>query len=261
MNTEDVKANDHFFARILNNIIYKGRRTPKFQVERAISPILEIFLEKAISDLIVHKRLFVDDSKAVLQSEMITLASEFPLMKDPPNKSEEPLKKKNNQSTNFDWLMFDKISGDLLLLELKTDSASFHIDQLKTYLTLAVSERPWDGIKGNFERIIASSKSKKKYLNAKEKFDKICGSCTGRENARMNILYLAPQSIKSRFDEVTSKLMKGFPTSGIENKVAFCSFQDLKESAGEESGGDFAQHRKQLYEALVDLDKPVNYDA
>ena len=253
MKSIEGKADEEFWGELLKHLIDDGRRIPKFQVERAIGPVLGFFLDKAISDLIDSKGLF--GSKGSLKSEMVTLASEFPLIKQ----SNEG--KEGKQSTNIDWLMFDKTSGELLLLELKTDSSSFHAEQLKIYLTLAATECPWNGIRSNPGNISPFSKSKQKYITAQKNLEDISASCKGIEGASLNVLYLAPLSIKSGFEKALGELAKDYPALDLEKRIAFCSFDDLRNAAGEKLSGEFALYRKQLYDALIQLDSPVDYDA
>ena len=232
MNTKAAGTDEAFWDALLDHIVEKGRCTPKFQVERAIGPILGFFLEKAISDL--------------LGREVITLAAEFPLKKPNPNK----------QSTNIDWLMYDKVKNHLLLVELKTEVASFSRKQLAIYLNLAASESPWKGMENGFKEIYETSKSWK-YRFAKDKLDEVLKNKRKRvTGARVRVLYLAPESSRGLFNRALKKFKSDNLKLNLDNdSVEFFSFESLKLRPDEKGDDDLARYRAKLYKALHRLDE------
>ena len=86
--------------------LFVYNQVPKLQIERAISPLLSIYIEELV------KQHLKNTSSPAYNLELI--APEF------------PLKKKNNQSTNIDWLLIDKNNLVLYLIELKTAGSSYN---------------------------------------------------------------------------------------------------------------------------------------
>jgi len=99
-----------FLAKLFSELEYLNT-VPKFQLERAVSPLLGIFIEEIINNKYA--------------ANVIASIPEFPLKKI-----------KNFQSTNIDWLLIDKINNTLYCVELKTDSHSFRDTQLKKYIQI-----------------------------------------------------------------------------------------------------------------------------
>lgn len=97
---------ESFLIRLFNELEYLNT-VPKFQLERAISPLLGIFIKEIIN--------------SKYKTNVILSIPEF------------PLKKHNNQSTNIDWLLFDNSSKTLYFVELKTDKFSFREKQNSAY--------------------------------------------------------------------------------------------------------------------------------
>lgn len=92
----------------------EGTMIPKSQIERAVGPILSMFLDVVLSET------FREDKK--LSGSLKLVCPEF------------PLKKKDNwQSTNIDWLMYNKDRKQLLFVELKTSDTSINDDQNSIY--------------------------------------------------------------------------------------------------------------------------------
>ncbi len=101
------------FVKLLVKSIVENKKMPKVQVEREISPILEIFLESFINELAKNHKIDNGTYKFI--------APEFPLSTE----------LENDQSFNIDFLMEN--DKTLYLVELKTDSSSFHHKQLTRY--------------------------------------------------------------------------------------------------------------------------------
>ncbi|PKO09057.1 MAG: hypothetical protein CVU40_12675 [Chloroflexi bacterium HGW-Chloroflexi-2] len=105
---------DKPFIDTLMDYIMEGTMIPKSQIERAVGPILSMFLDVVLSET------FREDKK--LSGSLKLVCPEF------------PLKKKDNwQSTNIDWLMYNKDRKQLLFVELKTSDTSINDDQNSIY--------------------------------------------------------------------------------------------------------------------------------
>ncbi|NCT66658.1 MAG: hypothetical protein GXC76_03330 [Rhodanobacteraceae bacterium] len=231
------RGNDEaFWSALLAKLIDKGRRIPKFQVERAVGPILGFFLDQAISHL--------------LGSKVVTLAAEFPLKKPG-----------NRQSTNIDWLMYDQQKGELVLLELKTEPGSFRSEQFDTYLALANQEAPWTDMKKAFHSIRDASAYSRKYDYVAKQLEAVSATCAGIERAQVRVLYLAPKSAAESFRRALAEFTKEHPGSALGDRVEFRSFEDLRGSAHAAGEFDFARYRDILYDALLLLDKNDEDDA
>lgn len=101
---------NEFLSRLLEELKFLNK-VPKFQLERAISPLLGIFITE-----IINKQFNVSCIHSI---------SEFPI---------RPLKHKEDfQSTNIDWLLFDSVNHTLYLIEFKTDLYSLDKSQYDNY--------------------------------------------------------------------------------------------------------------------------------
>lgn len=226
MNSSAVNTGEAFWKALLEHIVEKGRRTPKSQVERAIGPILGFFLDKAISDL--------------LNSEVITLAAEFPLKK-----------KGSNLSTNVDWLMYDTKNNELLLVELKTDLESFRGDQFARYLEFIDSDAPWKELMDGFNEILLASKSWKYACVKTELLAKTESSQNESslkiEDATAKLVYLVPDACvkNSKFAKLELE---------HRDKVMLFPFEALRMRNDGTDGVDFAPYQEMLYQALHRLD-------
>lgn len=162
-----------FFQALLKQV-GEGCQTPKFQVERAIGPILGIFIEDAM--------------RSLLGAGVHLIAAEF------------PLKKGNNQSSNIDWLLYDSDSRKLIFLELKTDRSSFRHGQLANYLEKgSAADRLWQKLRSDLECIQASTKKKEKYKAYLDGIDRIVDRLSEGGQGRIGfspvgvkVVYLAP---------------------------------------------------------------------
>ena len=94
--------------------ILEGTMIPKVQIERAVGPILSMFLADVLTET------FKEDLELSGPIEMV--CPEFPFKK-PDNK----------QSTNIDWLLFNPERCQLIFLELKTADGSVGAKQSALY--------------------------------------------------------------------------------------------------------------------------------
>ncbi len=99
------------FTSSLMDMILEGMKIPKVQVERAVAPIIAMFVGDVLKSFL-----------AASESDRYVLVSQ-----------EFPLKKDNNQSTNIDFLLVNDHRHQLIFVELKTDLSSFDSKQAKIY--------------------------------------------------------------------------------------------------------------------------------
>ena len=245
VNLMATEAGVAFWGNLLTHIVEGGRRTPKFQVERAIGPMLGFFLPRALSELLDSNGHSNGETRD--KSVVITLAAEFPLKKPGDSK----------QSTNIDWLMYDTANNELLLVELKTEFASFQGEQLDRYLELATTANPWIGMKEDFDNICKVTKSPK-YTYAAKQLREVLDNCPDVENARVRVVYLAPKATAAAFDEAVKKFK---PTSALGSDSAVCFFfEDLARFANGTAKDDLAPYRDKLFSALTALDRDLVLD-
>ena len=104
---------ESFIVTLMAHIM-EATMIPKAQVERAVGPILSLFLPQVLT------ATFQEDPE--LSGEIVMICPEFPLKKT-----------HNRQSTNIDWLMFNKSRKMLLFFELKTSDTSVNDQQNAIY--------------------------------------------------------------------------------------------------------------------------------
>lgn len=155
---------------------------PKVQVERAIGPILGMFLAELLSTL------WTKTLGHPVQVEMI--CEEFPLRKAPGT----------CQSTNIDWLLYNVSDDELVFLELKTADTSFDPLQEDAYLDLikriGESESESLFLFTDLEEIMEHSLEPKKYGKVLECVRKCVEKNPRLSNCRKaKLVYLAPAAI------------------------------------------------------------------
>lgn len=215
-----------FLDELLKHIVGEGRKVPKFQVERAVGPIIDFFIEDIAS------ALFDGD-------HVVKLAAEF------------PLKMQNFQSTNIDWLIYNGAREELVFFELKTDPSSLNPTQMERYVSWLGEPTAWARLNSGLEEIAPKSKSKAKYEKLIENLKdraKDCGDGLGC--APIRIVYLAPAG-------------KNCETAKCPDQVQCFSFTTLfekvssyleKPSRDESTGRKFKVDLKKLCEHLQQLD-------
>ena len=104
---------ESFIVTLMAHIM-EATMISKAQVERAVGPILSLFLPQVLT------ATFQEDPE--LSGEIVMICPEFPLKKT-----------HNRQSTNIDWLMFNKSRKMLLFFELKTSDTSVNDQQNAIY--------------------------------------------------------------------------------------------------------------------------------
>jgi hypothetical protein len=94
--------------------ILEGMMIPKVQIERAVGPILSLFLEDVLTETLRQDPL--------VSGRFTMVCPEFPFKKED-----------SRQSTNIDWLMYNADRRQLILLELKTADSSIDVEQSEIY--------------------------------------------------------------------------------------------------------------------------------
>lgn len=160
-----------FLSRLIKEF-EKLNKVPKFQLERAISPLLGIFIEEIINK---------DCDASVDHSQ-----PEFPLKK-----------RGSKQSTNIDWLLFDKNKKAIYCVELKTDPNSYDKEQNKIYKSVKkrIERSGATFLLKGLKTISKNSNRKPKYAAAIKKFNVPQKDLRYYKN--FLIIYLAPNAPKN----------------------------------------------------------------
>jgi hypothetical protein len=178
-----------FIEKLISEIV-KNKDMPKVQVEREIGPIIEIFIVEFINKLAEEKikSLVKGRNELILEEGCYELiAPEFPLQ------SESIIDdKQTNRSTNIDYLMYNKDTQTLYLIELKTDSSSFKLEQHRIYKRVIDKiDKQGAGYLYDF----LENLSNKKYKKYKD--DVVDDNMSGKKKAwqdikKAKLIYLAP---------------------------------------------------------------------
>ncbi|MBV5328998.1 MAG: hypothetical protein JZU65_15450 [Chlorobium sp.] len=144
---------------------------PKFQVERAISPILSFYIGRILSK----------------NNEELELVS-----------PEYPLKNDNNQSTNIDYLIINKTKNCILLVELKTNfraSTKSVLEHQSKYEEIIekIYKNTAAFLVEDIEKIYSGTNEKEKYHYLKEQAKRV-----NKDIRHGEIVYLVPKTIKSK---------------------------------------------------------------
>jgi hypothetical protein len=208
---------ENFIESLMNHIM-EATMIPKAQVERAVGPILSMFLPEVLTGT------FQGDPD--LSGEIVIICPEFPLKKT-----------HNRQSTNIDWLMFNKNRKMLLFVELKTSDTSVNENQNAIYQEHI---RQIKAIGGGFllrdvEVLRDASKESGKYQYLLEKRiapyrDQIAISHAAR------LIYLVPKSAQHRVQGYADRVL---------------SFSDLAETIS----SPFALEWEVIHRELLRLDQ------
>lgn len=253
----EAREND-FLDKILSAIVDDGRMTPKFQVERAISPFIGVYLKEVLSTLRNGNKIEV-------------LSAEFPLKK-----------LGSRQSTNADWLAYDEKDKKFLLIELKTEDSSFRLSQHDIYQN--ITERPlsWRGIISGIKEIAEGSIRKDKYNALIKRLEdaeiRLCETDQEKNTPLpVEVIYLVPSPIPEvngikcfNFNAILDSIRKSETTRSNQDLIKiFNKMTNLSNAAPSEDGGDLCpapligsknyQGKRDLREILkmVAEDKPI----
>jgi len=146
--------------------ILDQRKIPKVQVERAIGPILGLFIEELLSK--------------ALKDKLVMICAEFPLRKSTAG---------SNQSTNIDWLLYSKRNCQLVFVELKTTGV-FNRAQFDRYCQVIRS------VKGSAEHLLADVLEIRKHSAQKAKYDELIKLIRGTpfsDCRKAKLVYIMPE--------------------------------------------------------------------
>jgi len=161
-----------FLQDLMSVIIDEGMVTPKSQIERAIAPFFDIFIENILDNVYSQKRCFR------------LIASEFSLNS----------KMDNNQSVNIDYLLYNVCEKKLYFLESRTDETSFEPSQFVSYKDIIDKKQ---NLYEFLKKLCDMSKDKTKYKNYKNLIEyKIEKNNLNKSIFKKNIdiIYLVPKT-------------------------------------------------------------------
>ncbi len=180
---------DASFIGAMMDHIMEGMMVPKVQIERAVGPILGMFLEDVLTETLR------DDARVSGRFSMI--CPEFPFKKED-----------NRQSTNVDWLMCNLDRRQLVFLELKTSDSSVDLEQSAIYHAKQAAVRRVGGsflIEDLKElRDVSGEHGKYSYLIEKKVGPKAAAIAACRDAV---ILYLVPRSAEAKIRGHTDRLL------------------------------------------------------
>ncbi len=171
-----------FIKHLIKNIV-DNRDMPKVQVERELSPILDIFMPDILTDIVAEES---DKYKHIL--------SEFPL---------QSLKYENNKQTNrsvnIDSLLL-KNDDTLVFLELKTDDTSYHQEQCDRYRKVIekIENNSAAFLFDFLEKLAKISSKKKKYRSALKAIESKFNIDELKKIDKAVLIYIVPKSTKKR---------------------------------------------------------------
>ena len=176
------------FVEALMDHIMEGVMIPKVQIERAVGPILSMFLADVLTETLR------DDP--ALSGSIVMICPEFPLKKAD-----------NKQSTNIDWLMYNKERQQLLFVELKTSDTSFDSGQNVIYRAKQDAVRGEGGsfLMEDLEQMTNASTEAGKYRYILEKrLSLFKTEITACRDAK--IIYLIPKSAQHKVRDLADKV-------------------------------------------------------
>jgi hypothetical protein len=179
---------ESFVEALMDNIM-EGVMIPKVQIERAIGPILSMFLADVLAET------FQDDP--ALSGAIAMICPEFPLKKAD-----------NKQSTNIDWLMYNRERKQLLFVELKTSDTSFDAGQNVIYRAKQNSVRNEGGsfLIEDLKQLMNASRETGKYRYILEKrLSLFKAEITACRDAR--IIYLIPKSAEHKVQGLADRVL------------------------------------------------------
>ena len=210
------------FIKDLVGSIVKNKDMPKVQVEREISPILEMFIEGFMDEL--------GRNGKVAEGSYKFIAPEFPLSNEDDS----------HRSVNIDYLLLNKDTNTLYFIELKTDSSSFKLEQYHYYLDVI-------GNKSTIELYdFLGSLKNTKYKNYKKEIDQNITEEEFKNIRKIELIYLAPKKLTLPNKRRNEKGQKAI------EEINFITFEDLDEFNNINS--EYSTIWKEITPILVDLD-------
>lgn len=169
---------DKLFIETLMDYIMEATMIPKSQIERAVGPILSMFLPVVLTET------FRQDQN--LSGSLVMVSPEFPLKKED-----------NWQSTNIDWLLYNTVRRQLLFVELKTSDTSINDNQNSIYhrIQAAIVNRGAAFLIEDMEQMRDRSSEFGKYQYVlKTKVTPLKNEISACHDAKL--IYLIPKSIE-----------------------------------------------------------------
>lgn len=206
------------FVKTLMDHIMEATMIPKAQIERAVGPILSMFLADVLTETL--------QTDPHLSGRIEMICPEFPLKKT-----------HNRQSTNMDWLMYNATRDMLLFVELKTADTSVNDAQNAIYRERqrAVREQGGGFLLADLETLRdASSESGKYQYLLDQRVAPFRDQINACKNARL--VYLVPESTRHNVEGYADKVL---------------SFGDLSATIT----GPYAVEWKVIHGCLSGLDK------
>ncbi len=210
------------FIKDLVSSIVKNKDMPKVQVEREISPILEMFIESFMDELGKNGKIEEGNYKFI--------APEFPLS----NQDD------NHRSVNIDYLLLNKDTNTLYFIELKTDSSSFKLEQYHYYLDVIANKSTIE-----LYDFLGSLKNTK-YKNYKKEIDQNITEEEFKNIRKIELIYLAPKKLTLPNKRRNEKGQKAI------EEINFITFEDLDKFNNINS--EYSTIWKEITPILVDLD-------
>lgn len=172
--------------------LFEYHKTPKIQIERAISPLLTMFIKELIGEYLKNNYLSVGE-----------IGVDIP---------EFPLKKKiNKQSNNIDWMMVNKQLSWMIFVELKTSASSFNRNQLTNYKQLQSKIHSCSAqfLFTDIDLIKTRSSEKNKYEFILKAVSKSRKEIEMIRNSML--IYIVPSSLKKALKDERVILFSEFP--------------------------------------------------
>ena len=210
------------FIKDLVGSIVKNKDMPKVQVEREISPILEMFIEGFMDEL--------GKNGKVAEGSYKFIAPEFPLSNEDDS----------HRSVNIDYLLLNKDTNTLYFIELKTDSSSFKLEQYHYYLDVIANKSTIE-----LYDFLGSLKNTK-YKNYKKEIDQNITEEEFKNIRKIELIYLAPKKLTLPNKRRNEKGQKAI------EEINFITFEDLDKFNNINS--EYSMIWKEITPILVDLD-------
>lgn len=210
------------FIKDLVGSIVKNKDMPKVQVEREISPILEMFIEGFMDELGKNRKIAEGSYKFI--------APEFPLS------SEDD----SHRSVNIDYLLLNKDTNTLYFIELKTDSSSFELEQYHNYLDVINNKSTIE-----LYDFLGSLKNTK-YKYYKKGIDENITEEEFKSIRKIELVYLAPKKLTLPNNRRKEEGQKAI------SEINFITFEDLNDFNNINS--EYSKIWKVITPILVDLD-------
>jgi len=210
------------FIKTLVSSIVANKNMPKVQVEREISPILELFIEDFMDELGKNGKIDKGSYKFI--------APEYPLSNEDDN----------HRSVNIDYLLLNIDTNTLYFVELKTDSSSFKLEQYHYYLDVIRNKSTVElyDFLGSLKNI--------KYKNYKKEIDKNITEEEFKNIKKIELIYLAPKKLT-----LPNKRRNKEGQTAIE-EINFITFEDINEFNSINS--EYSKIWKEITPILIHLD-------